>query len=95
LSLFFFPQKILCIGRNHIFQVEIWEKFSGKRNTEILESNIAIYFWGVKYIYFFGPPFSLSLSLTTKQEERKQFLFFSTEILESNTAIHFWGFKKN
>jgi hypothetical protein len=29
----FFPRKILCGGRNHIFQVEIWRKFASKRNT--------------------------------------------------------------
>jgi hypothetical protein len=27
----FFPQKILCIGQNHIFQVKIWLKLAGKR----------------------------------------------------------------
>jgi hypothetical protein len=58
---FFFSQKILCTGRNHIFQVEIWEKFSGKRNTEILESNITIYFWGLKIKKKIWPPFSPSL----------------------------------
>jgi hypothetical protein len=29
----FFPWKILCIGRNPILQVEIWRKFTSKRNT--------------------------------------------------------------
>jgi hypothetical protein len=24
----FFPWKILCIGRNHIFQVQIWRNFA-------------------------------------------------------------------
>jgi len=28
----FFPQKILCIGQNHIFQVKICLKLAGKRN---------------------------------------------------------------
>jgi hypothetical protein len=26
----FFPWKILCIGHNHIFQVEIWQDFAQK-----------------------------------------------------------------
>jgi hypothetical protein len=29
----FFHEKILCAGRNHIFQVEIWRKFASQRNT--------------------------------------------------------------
>jgi hypothetical protein len=29
----FFPWKILCIGRNPTFQVEIWRKFASKRNN--------------------------------------------------------------
>jgi hypothetical protein len=27
----FFPQKTLCIGENHIFQVKIWLKLAGKK----------------------------------------------------------------
>ncbi len=29
----FFPLKILCIGRNHIFQVDIWRNFSSRKKT--------------------------------------------------------------
>jgi hypothetical protein len=29
----FSPWKILCIGWNHIFQVEIWRKFTSTRIT--------------------------------------------------------------
>ncbi len=34
MSLFFFQGKILCVGRNHIFQVGIWRNFAQK-NTDL------------------------------------------------------------
>jgi hypothetical protein len=30
----FFSLKILCLGRNHIFQVKIWRNFAQNQNTE-------------------------------------------------------------
>jgi hypothetical protein len=29
----FFPWKLLCIGQNHIFQVEVWQNFAKGKNT--------------------------------------------------------------
>jgi hypothetical protein len=29
----FFLRKILCVRGNHVFQVEIWQKFASKRNS--------------------------------------------------------------
>jgi hypothetical protein len=31
-----FSWKILCIGRNHIFKVKIWQNFAKKKNADML-----------------------------------------------------------
>jgi hypothetical protein len=41
----FFPWKILCMGRNHIFQVEIWWKFGNKRNTRSKDEGWLLWEW--------------------------------------------------
>jgi hypothetical protein len=41
----FFPWKILCVGRNHIFQVEIWRNFAKEnKNTacKVLATSVDI-----------------------------------------------------
>jgi hypothetical protein len=34
-----FSMEILCIGRNHIFQVEIWRDFAKKKKTTLLRTH--------------------------------------------------------
>jgi hypothetical protein len=49
------PWKIVCVGRNHIFQVEIWWKFSYFITNHVRCSSLfALTTWHVAYTHFIG-----------------------------------------